>query len=941
MENENHAPKNKKKWARRLLIAAAALLLLLLLLAGAAMLWTDQLVDILWFETLGYGLYYWMRLLYRYAVFVVVALVFFLVFFLNFWVAARFLRAAPATAEASDTTGEPKGRRRLLAAFQTGTIWFYGPLSLVLSIPVALPLFLDWERFLFYIFGGSMGLADPFFGKDAAFYLFGYPIYRLLQRRLLIALLVLTAGLLVLYVAKNRVLKRKLLDFRRGARWHLSLLVLALFGLGIWEFMLQRFDLVYVTRHSELFFGPGYVEMRVVLPLIWSCIGLLAVTAVMAVAIIQGGKFYKSGLAVLVLLAAALGLRYTPALTDMVQTYVVQPNEVEKERPYITGHVQATLDAYKLTDLEVRDFSYQRFPASAESPQVGKVLRNIPVWDAETLVEVFQQLQELRTYYIFPRVSVGRYTIAGSEQQVFLGPREIEFDNLPGQAQNWINAHLTYTHGFGAVMTPASQTSGSGMTWYLYDIPPKSTHDLAPEQPRIYYGLGRYHYSIAPNRAGEMDYPEGDSNVMTDYDGRGGVPISSLLRKFLFAYHLENKNVFFSTKITDRSRLLFRRNIVERIRHLAPFLHLDETPYTAVTPKGIYFIVDAYTTSRYYPAAAPQQLGDRTFNYMRNSIKIVVDAYHGSVDFYLSDPDDPIARAYARIYPGLIKPLEALPEALRGHLRYPKDFFAVQMQIYAKYHQTDPRVFYQQEDLWTFPTRLETENTVPLRPYYVTLDLIAPPRMDFMLLLPMFPKKRDNLRAMAIAGCDPESYGKLVIYNFPKGELVYGPAQIDALINQDPDIAEQFTLWDQAGSQIVRGKMIILPVGHTVLFIQPVYLKATSRVKIPELQRIIMSEGSVVVMEKSVQRAYAELQRRLAENLQERREVQGPGPEGTKEKPPEAPPREEGRPAEGETPQPEETEPAPPESPTAPEQAPEPAPEPAQPAPGVPEEGSV
>ena len=939
MKNKSVTP---KKWARRLLIAAAAALLLVLLLLGAAMLWTDALVDILWFDALGYGLYYWMRLLYRYAVFVVVALVFFLMFFLNFWVAARFLRAEPATAEASDTTGEPKGHRRLISAFQTGTIWFYGPLSLALSIPVALPLFLEWERFLFYIFGGGMGLADPFLGKDAAFYLFSYPIYRLLQRRLLIALLILTAGLLVLYVAKNRVLKRKLLDFRRGARWHLSLLVLALFGLGVWEFMLQRYDLLYVTRHSELFFGPGYVEMQVVLPLIWTCAGLMALMAVMLVALVQGVKCYKSGIAVIVLLAAALALRYTTALPDMVQTYVVQPNEVEKERPYIAGHVQATLDAYKLTDLEVRDFAYRRFPSGGEAPQVEKVLRNIPVWDAETLVEVFQQLQELRTYYTFPRVSVGRYPVNGSRQQVFLGPREIEFDKLPGQARNWINAHLTYTHGYGAVMTPASQVSGGAMTWYLYDIPPKSAYGLETEQPRIYYGMGQYTYSIVPNRAGEMDYPQGERNVMTDYAGKGGVPISSLLRKFLFSYHLGNKNIFFSTKITDRSRLLFRRNILERIRHLTPFLHLDGTPYTAITRKGIFFIADAYTTSRYYPAAAPQRLGEQTFNYMRNSIKIVVDAYHGSVDFYLSDPDDPIARAYARIYPGLIKPLAALPEALQAHLRYPKDFFGVQMQIYTKYHQKDPQVFYQQEDLWTFPTALENENTVPLRPYYVTLDLIAPGRMDFMLLLPMFPKNRDNLRAMAIAGCDPESYGKLVIYNFPKGELVYGPAQIDALINQDPDIAEQFTLWDQAGSQIVRGKMIILPVDQRVLFIQPVYLKATSRVRIPELQRIIMSEGSVVVMEKSVQLAYAELQKRVAEGLRESREVRGDEPAVERKKPTEGPPPQAGHPTEGKTAgssaaetAPDDDRPPPPESPVPADQTPDPA----RPDPGVPEDG--
>ena len=287
----------------------------------------------------------------------------------------------------------------------------------------------------------------------------------------------------------------------------------------------------------------------------------------------------------------------------------------------------------------------------------------------------------------------------------------------------------------------------------------------------------------------------------------------------------------------------------------------------AVTPKGIYWIVDAYTTSTGYPGSAPSELGEVRFNYIRNAVKIVVDAYHGSVDLYVYDENDPIIKAYDKIYPGLLKSKDQLPKELQAHVRYPKDVFDIQMRIYAKYHQKDPQVFYQQEDLWTFAQASGGSNTVPLRPYYVTLDLINPGEMSFLLLQPMFPKNRDNLRAIAIAGCDPDNYGKIITYEFPKGELVYGPAQIDALINQDPDIAEMFTLWDQAGSQVVRGKMIILPVKNSVLFIQPVYLKATSRVKIPRLQRIIMSEGETVVMEESVQQAYAQLRKVVKEEI--------------------------------------------------------------------------
>lgn len=869
-----------KKWGARLMIWGGAALLLIVLVVLASILSIDYLVDIWWFNALGYGFYYWQRLLYRYAVFASVTLLFFLIFFLNFWFATRFLKKGPV----DEQTSEPSRTRKLFKHFQKASIWLYGPLSLALSIPIALPLFQRWESVLSYIFGSPMGVVDPFLGKDSAFYLFSFPIYTLVQNRLLLALAVLAVALVVLYLIKNRLLKRPLLALGHGAKWHLSLLVIALFGIEIWDFMLQRYALVYDTSHQALFHGPGYVQMKVVLPLIWACMVTLAATAVALIVVLQLRKGYKTCAGIIIVFLAVLALRYTHFLPQMVQTYIVKPNEIEKESPYIAQHIRATLDAYKLTDLQIRNFTRERFPADKAAGQVEELLRNIPLWDAETLADVFQQLQELRTYYFFPLVSVGRYKVQDRQQQVFVSPREIEFNNLPGGARNWINEHLTYTHGFGAVMTAASRLSGDAVTWYLHNIPPESRYGLSIEQPRIYYGMGKYTYSIVPNNAGEMDYPKGDTNVTTNYDGRGGVKISSLFRKFLFAYHLKNKNIFFSTKITNQSKLLFRRNVIERIRHLVPYLQLDQTPYVAVTSKGIYWMVDAYTTADSYPASAPHTAGDRSFNYIRNSVKIVVDAYHGSINLYIYDEKDPIIKAYAKIYPGLFQTKDKMPKELQAHIRYPKDLFDIQMRKYAKYHQTDPQVFYQQEDLWTFAESLGVNNTVPLQPYYVTLDLIESGKMDFMLLLPMFPKNRDNLRAMAIAGCDPDNYGKLIIYNFPKGELVYGPAQIDALINQDPDIAKQFTLWDQAGSQIVRGKMIILPMENSVLFIQPVYLKATSRVKIPELQRIIMSEGKTVVMEESVQQAYEELKGRIAVETVET-ETRAPLPSTTDDQP--------------------------------------------------------
>ena len=425
------------------------------------------------------------------------------------------------------------------------------------------------------------------------------------------------------------------------------------------------------------------------------------------------------------------------------------------------------------------------------------------------------------------------------------------------------------------------------MTWFISNIPPTSDYGLNMEQPRIYYGMGNYPYAIAPNSIGEMDYPKGNSNVTVNYQGKGGVPGDSLFRKLIFSFYFKDKNLFFSTKFDSGSKILFRRNIIERVSRLAPYLMLDQTPYMVVTPKGISWILDAYTTSSWYPASEPYVSRDKPLNYIRNSVKIVVDAFNGSVDFYIFDPKDPIIETYRRIYPGFFKSKEQMPADLKRHVRYPKDLFDIQMAVYAKYHQTDPYVYYQQEDLWAFGETVEAGKTLPLKAYYLTLDLIKPGELDFLLLLPMFPKTRDNLRALALVGCDGDNYGKLIVYNFPKGELVYGTAQIDALINQDPAIAEQFTLWDQAGSSLVRGKMIILPIENSVLFIQPVYLKSTSRVTIPELQRIIMSEGQVVVMETSLEKAYDVLQQTVTEELQG---VSKRFPQDTKPAPEQPPP---------------------------------------------------
>ena len=854
----------KGKLIRRLILVTLATVGIAALLVGLSVVFLNYLVDFWWFDSLGYEFYYLLRLFYRYLIFALIALVFFLVFFLNFRIALRYLGSASPSAASK----KYQRYQKLVSAFRRGSSWLYNPLALVLAVLIALPLFRQWQGFLFYVFGPHAGITDPVYGKDISYYLFSYPVYTLIQRRLLFAFLVLLLGLALIYWLEHRLLSSIGRKLSPGATWHISLLVLLVFFIEIWDFILERYSLLYGSHHQPLFFGPGFVEMHIILPLIWLTMILLGATAFSLVYAINRKKSRRRGLKLTLVFAVFflidLGAQHSTFLPKIVEKYWVKPSEISREKPFIENNIRATLEGYKLDAVETRQFTPQRLPRDITAPDVRQVLRNIPLWDRKVLAEVFRDLQELRNYYVFPKINVGRYQDDAKKQQVFLAARELDYSQLPGGAKNWINQHLSYTHGYGAVMTPASQGADEPIAWFLEGIPPQSVYGFTVKQPGIYYGLGAYTYAIAPNTAGEMDYPKGNDNVMKNYHGKGGVPVSSYWRKLLFSLYFEEKDIFFTDKIKKDSKILFRRNVQQRIRSLTPFLVLDRAPYLVVTQKRLYWIQDAYTTSSMFPNSTPHGKDKRKINYMRNSVKIVVDAYDGTVDFYIADPQDPIVRAYARMYPGLLKELSRMDQDILRHIRYPQDFFETQMAIYAKYHMTDPTVYYEQEDVWEFSGARGDQSVGSEVSYFATLDLIEPGRLDFLLLLPMNPRDRNNLRALAVGGCDQPYYGKIIVYEFPKGELVYGLPQISALINEEPKIAEAFTLWDQAGSQVVRGIMIILPVGNAMLYIQPIYLQASGKIKIPKLQRVIMSQGQIVAMEKSLEQGYVRLNKLMA-----------------------------------------------------------------------------
>ena len=844
-----------KRW---IIILTATFLSIGALYVLFGLVFTEFLVDEWWFQSLGYGFYFWQRLLYRYLVLAGFTLLFFLVMFLNFWVATRFLGQAPL-GETKTTSRLRLGYRRLLEYFRQRSLKFSLLFSLGIAVFVAFPLYHHWEDALLFLFAPPAGLQDPVYGKDVSYYLFSLPIFELLLRELLVAVGFMFLGSALLYW-ESRLLGGQGQHLSWGPKVHLSVLAGLAFLIGAWFFMLQRHNLLYDQSHVPLFFGPGFTEMRVTLPLIWLSIVLLLGVAVSLIFFIHTRQGLKVFLVSTILFFLTLGASYSPFLPNLIQKYIVAPNQIVRERPFITHNIQATLAAYDLTGVETRNYPISDLPWDVRSPKLQATLRNIPVWEPEVLNDVFQPLQALRTYYAFESVDVDRYTVGGAYQQVFLSARELNLKKLPDAAQNWVNERLKYTHGNGVVMIPAAQRGEAPMTWFLRDIPPRSDFGLQIEQPAIYYGLGECPPIIAPNKSGEIGSPINGTNAIVNYSGTGGVPVSSFFRKLIFAVYFKERDIFFTTQTNAKSRMQFRRNIVERIKTLTPFFLLDKDPYIVATSQRLYWIQDAYTVSNRYPYSQPY---NDQINYIRNSVKIVVDAYNGTVVFYLADPRDPVIRAYSRIYPGLFKGLDRLPAELQAHIRYPKDIFDIQMSIFTKYHQTDPEVFYKQEDTWEFPTISSGGKSTRIEPNYLTLNILEKEKDEFILFTSMLPKARTNLRSMVVAGCDRPNYGKIVVFSFPRGTLVYGPQQVDAFINQDTSISQDFTLWNQMGSRVHRGKMIIQPIGEAIVYVQPVYLEATEGIRIPQLKRLILSKGETVVMEPSLEQGLEALNRRM------------------------------------------------------------------------------
>jgi len=700
-----------------------------------------------------------------------------------------------------------------------------------------------WNQAIIFHNAVYTGIKDPVLNNDIGFYLFRLPMWEIINSFAgfilfmsfcIVALSYILRGSLMFN--RNRVFMGELAKKHLAALGGLFILKIA-FG-----FYLDTFGLLY-SQHGVIF-GAGYADINGRLIALYILVVAAIITAVLfSVTVVSGRiKILIYSISALIFIYI-VGFAIYPAL---LQNLRVSPNELAMERPFIEHHIKMTRFGYDLESVKVRPFDVSYNLTSGDIMKNQTTINNIRLWDEAPLYKTFAQLQQIRTYYKFNSIDDDRYMINNRYQQVMLSARELSYGDLP--SKSWINEKFVFTHGNGVAMSYVNRITKEGLPEFLIrDIPPVSIVDLKITRPEIYYGEIVQDYVVARTKIPEFSYPTSEGNKYTSYEGTGGVRLDSFFKKAVFAFFFRTAKIVLSSEITPESRLIFYRDVTERIQKIAPFLMLDSDPYIVISKDGkLYWIVDAYTVSSMLPYSKP--LKNRV-NYMRNSVKAIVDAYNGGVSLFISDPKDPVISVYKKIFPGMFKSMEEMPEDLKAHVRFPRDLFKIQAAMYGTYHMEDPKIFYNKEDLWEIPVHGEKK----IEPYYLIMKLPGEKKEEYVLLMPYTPAKRDNLAAWLAARCDNENYGKLVVYTFPRDRLIFGPRQIDARIDQDSYISQQLTLWGQRGSQVIWGRLLIIPIEASLLYIQPLYLAAEDKGGLPELRRVIVAYENDVVMEENLE----------------------------------------------------------------------------------------
>lgn len=805
-------------------------------------------VDYLWFDSLGYLEMYLSILSAQFILGTIATVAAFLIFYFNCSYALKQI-GKPVEYLPMELQATPLGI--LLTRMNLNTLLL--AISVVVSLLTGIALAAGWETPLLHFNRTDFNEIEPVFNQDVGFYIFSLPFFNQIQSFLWSIGFLTLIGMGALYFlrlqATRPTVEANVIDlsgFPAKGRLHLGIfggVMLLILAAGVY---LSRFEEMH--QAGELLTGPGYADIYGTLPLLALKTAVAIVAAGLLVFTLVTGRFKM-----LLGVGVVFGVIWIggSVYVSMLQRFVVVPNELEKERNYLEQHIQATNKAFGLDKVVERTLDKTVELTAEDIAQNKPTINNVRLWDHEPLLDTFAQIQEIRTYYEFVSVDNDRYMINGELRQTMLSPRELSSSSLA--SRSWVNERLTYTHGYGLTAGPVNRVNEQGLpVLFVKDLPPSTENpELNITEPEIYFGELPSDYVFVKTKQKEFNYPKGDTNIFSEYNGKGGVVLDSFLKRLLFAVYLKDFKMLLSDDFRPDTRVLMRRNLFERIQTLAPFFHYDTDPYLVIHEGRLVWIFDGYTISPRYPYA---EMVKNVGNYMRNPIKGVVDAKDGSVTFYLVDQDEPIAKSYAKMFPGLLRPLSDMPKGLQAHLRHPAGLFNVQASLYATYHMLDVNTFYNKEDQWSIPV----VSNKRMEPYYTVMKLPEEKSEEFILMLPFTPRLKDNLSAWMVARSDGENLGKLVVYTFPKQKLIYGPKQIVARINQDPEVSQQITLWDQSGSNVIRGTLLVIPIESSLIYIQPLYLRADDG-RIPELKRVIVGYQNDIAMGIDLEDALAQI----------------------------------------------------------------------------------
>jgi len=827
------------------------------------------LTDWYWFEEIGFSNIFTTILSAKILLGLGIGILSFFIIYGNLWIVKRFVASRPFIVRSyySEQVGVGQIRELNLGKYIDK---FILPASLLFGFLTGLVGAGNWEIALKYFNAEPFNVFDPIFGRDIAFYFFELPFIQFLLGLGFWVIIVSLISATVIYALRGAITFRnttpgivgalEFLLIEKTAKIHLLVLTALLFILISFKIYAVKIPSLLYSSTGP-FIGASFTDIHAVLPFLKILIFVAVAAAVLAALNIfrQGNRFIVSAVSIYVVTLILGGWAYPVIL----QRFVVLPNELNKETPYIKHNIDATRKAFILDTVIERDLTGEALLTIDDINNNRSIIKNVRLWDREPLLDTFGQLQEIRTYYDFVSIDNDRYQLNHDFRQVLLSPRELNSASLP--QRTFINERLCFTHGFGLTLSPVNEVTPEGLpVLFLKDLPPSSDiESLAVNRPEIYYGELTNDWVVVNTKAKEFNYPSGDGNVFTKYEGKGGVKIQSIFRKALFAVKFGSLKILLSNDITEDSRIMYYRNIEERVRRVLPFLNLDHDPYIVITKEGkLKWIYDAYITSDRYPYAELvkdmfSSFPGKNINYIRNSVKVVIDAYDGEMTFYIADKDDPVIKTYAKIFKDSFLPLDEMSDDLRSHIRYPEDLFAYQTRLYTIYHMDKPQIFYNKEDQWQIPIITGASQTDPMM-RHIIMKLPGEEQEEFILMIPFTPRGKDNLSAWMVARNDKEFYGQLIVYRFPKQKLVFGPSQITNRINQDADISRQISLWDQKGSEVIKGNLLVIPIEESLIYVQPIYLRAEGG-KIPELKRVIVAYENRIAMKETLELALADV----------------------------------------------------------------------------------